>query len=183
MTSGDAAAIRFSPSNPDIVYLGIEVNMHSLYRSEDGGRSWKLHHLFDHAKDIAVHPKNPDIVFLNESGYVWRTNTGEKLLSDRLILESSPLAMVLDSPYGFGPPDTSWSSVVISLSDPNVVYVARKGGEQDDPEKDRQEGSSKGFQLRTDSSINLSGLKTKSRLSFALRMAVCLSRRLTTSFL
>ena len=53
--------------------------------------------------------------------------------------------MVLDSPYGFGPPDTSWSSVVISLSDPNVVYVARKGGEQDDPEKDRQEGSSKGF--------------------------------------
>ncbi len=144
ISSGDAAAIRFSPSNPDIVYLGIEVNMHSLYRSEDGGRSWNLHHLFDHAKDIAVHPKDPDIVFLNESGYVWRTNTGEKLLSDRLILESSPMAMVLESPYGFGPPDTSWSSVVISLSDPNVVYVARKGGGQGDPRKDRQEDSSKG---------------------------------------
>jgi photosystem II stability/assembly factor-like uncharacterized protein len=128
MRSGDAAAIRFSPSDPDIVYLGIEVNMHSLYRSEDGGRLWKQLHLFDHAKDIAVHPRNPDLVFLNESGYVWRTNTGEQRLSDRLILESSPFAMVLESPYGFGHSETSWSSVVISLRDPNVVYVAMKGG-------------------------------------------------------
>ena len=131
MRSGDAAAIRFSPSDPDILYLGIEVNMHSLYRSEDGGHSWKLLHLFDHAKDIAVHPRDPDIVFLNESGYVWRTDTWTLGAASRLILESSPLGMVLESPYGFGPSETSWSSVVISLSDPNVVYVAMKGGGQD----------------------------------------------------
>jgi len=162
MNSGDAAAIRFSPSNPDIVYLGIEVNMHSLYRSDDAGHSWERLHVFDHAKDIAVHPENPDVVFLNESGYVWRTNTGEKLLSDRLILESSDLAMVLESPYGFGPPETSWSSVVISMNNPNVVYVAMKGGGQDDPLMERQEGSSKrsSAQERLLSQLKLDGTKT-----------------------
>jgi len=40
MKSGDVANIAFSPSNPNIVYLGIEVNVHSLYKSTDGGRKW-----------------------------------------------------------------------------------------------------------------------------------------------
>ena len=127
MRSGDAAAIRFSPSDPDIVYLGIEVNRHSLYRSADGGHSWDRIHSFDHAKDLAIHPTNPDIVFLNESHYVWRTDTGGTIPSARQLREGTAFSQVLESPYGFGPDTTSWSSIEISLSDPNVVYVSMKG--------------------------------------------------------
>jgi photosystem II stability/assembly factor-like uncharacterized protein len=128
MQSGDVANIVFSPSNPEIVYLGMEVNAHSLYKSSDGGRKWDRIHTFDHAKDLAVHPNNPDIVFLNDSHAVWKTTTGGEGRSRKEFLSDSALEVVLTSPYGYGPSVTSFSTIDIAPSDPSVVYVAMKGG-------------------------------------------------------
>lgn len=81
--------IRYSPSNPAIVYAvtGISENVISdfsrfrkglgVFRSEDGGDSWRPvnHGLEDttlNMFDLAVHPHNPDIVYvatLNEGIY------------------------------------------------------------------------------------------------------------------
>ena len=128
MQSGDVANIVFSPSNPEVVYLGIEVNAHSLYKSSDGGRKWDRIHIFDHAKDLAVHPNNPDIVFLNDSHAVWKTTTGGEVRSTKELRSESALEVVLTSPYGYGPSETSFSTIDIAPSDPSVVYVAMKGG-------------------------------------------------------
>lgn len=39
--SGEVAEIVIAPSNPDIMYAGFEVNVHSLYKSTDGGKTWR----------------------------------------------------------------------------------------------------------------------------------------------
>lgn len=132
MKSGDVANIAFSPSNPNIVYLGIEVNVHSLYKSTDGGRKWHKVHIFDHAKDLAVHPNNPDVVFLNDSRDVWRTASGGEGKSVAAFQPGYPFEVVLSTRYGWGPPETSFSTVDIAPSDPSVVYVAMKGGKGSD---------------------------------------------------
>ena len=94
MKSGDVANIAFSPSNPNIVYLGSEVNVHSLYKSTDGGRKWHKIHIFDHAKDLAVHPNNPDVVFLNDSRDVRRRNDSRDLTNRQLLKWSTETRMV-----------------------------------------------------------------------------------------
>ena len=122
MQSGEAANVVYSPSDPEVLYLGIEANTQSIYRSSDGGRSWSLLHFYGHAKDVTVHPENPDIVFYTDSQGIWRTTTGGSVGNlntsfQRVMMHSLPA----------GPPQTSISSVVIAPSNPNVVYASIKG--------------------------------------------------------
>ena len=128
MQSGDAANIVYSPSDPDVLYLGIEVNTHSMYKSTDGGRTWALIHTDDHAKDVAVHPTNPDVAFVTDSQKVWRTNTGGKtVIPSPKGTPPGGFARVLEHRFPAGPPQTSFSSVVVAPSNPNVVYASIKG--------------------------------------------------------
>ena len=63
--------IGISPSNPLRIYATVDAKENGgLYRSEDGGESWRLIHsnyrIWGRAGDFAelkVHPKNPDILF------------------------------------------------------------------------------------------------------------------------
>lgn len=63
--------VGISPSNPNRLYATVEANENAgIYRSEDGGESWKLVHtnerVYGRASDFAelkIHPDNPDIVF------------------------------------------------------------------------------------------------------------------------
>lgn len=63
-------AVAVAPSNPKVVYALFEMSSPALYRSEDGGESWKLmsndHSMAERAPyytRIAVMPDNPNEIF------------------------------------------------------------------------------------------------------------------------
>ena len=114
--SGEVANFAISPTSPNVVYMAIEVNVHSAYRSDDFGDTWTQLHLSDHAKDIAVPPTDPAIAFLADSHSLLRTSTGEPESFEEIVTGDD-----------YGPAAASFSSVVVSLSEPNVVYTAQKG--------------------------------------------------------
>ncbi|MBM3946717.1 MAG: hypothetical protein FJ315_04880, partial [SAR202 cluster bacterium] len=127
MQSGDVANIAVSPSNPDVMYLGIEVNAHTAYKSVDGGRSWRRIHFGDHAKDIAVHPRDPAIAFVADSTTIWRTTNGGEGPT-HVVGPPRGFQQVLKHAFPPGPPQTSFSTVVVAPSNPSVVYAAVPGG-------------------------------------------------------
>ncbi len=78
-------AVAINQSNPDILWVGTgEGNTRNstsigggLYKSIDGGRSWKLAGLAhsERINRIALHPHNPDIVYVAALGTLWGENT------------------------------------------------------------------------------------------------------------
>ena len=78
--------IAVAPSNPDIVWVGTgEVQpRHSgpafagtgVFKSVDAGRTWQHMGLVDthHIGKIAIHPTNPEVVFVAAMGHSWTPN-------------------------------------------------------------------------------------------------------------
>ena len=81
MSIGDIAV---APSNPDVVWVGTgEANNRQssswgdgVYRSLDGGRTWKAAGLGDtrHIGRVVIHPANPDVVYVAAVGHLWGSN-------------------------------------------------------------------------------------------------------------
>lgn len=81
-SSASIGAIAVAPSDPNVVYAGtgehsVRANMvfhgDGLYKSTDGGRTWKHCGLL-HSRYIAairIHPQNPDILFVAVQGDVY----------------------------------------------------------------------------------------------------------------
>jgi photosystem II stability/assembly factor-like uncharacterized protein len=77
-------AIAINQSNPDIIWVGTgESNVRNstsigggIYKSVDGGQSWSLAGLPDSERidRIALHPDNPDIVYVAALGTLWGPN-------------------------------------------------------------------------------------------------------------
>jgi len=77
-------AIAINQSNPDIIWVGTgEGNVRNstsigggLFKSIDGGKSWKLMGLADSERinRIALHPTNPDIAYVAAMGTLWGPN-------------------------------------------------------------------------------------------------------------
>ncbi|HAJ06129.1 MAG TPA: hypothetical protein DCL76_06200 [Chloroflexi bacterium] len=77
LRAGEYTAIQIAPSNPDIVYAGIDSNDMSLYKSIDKGETWKLIHITGHTSGIAVSPTDPDVVvYTNLEGPMHRSVDG-----------------------------------------------------------------------------------------------------------
>ncbi len=77
-------AVAVAPSDPNIVWVGTgEANPRNsvswgdgVYRSTDGGQTWKnmgLKKTFQIGR-IAIHPKNPNIVYVGALGRLWGSN-------------------------------------------------------------------------------------------------------------
>lgn len=80
--TGSVGAVAVSESNPNIVYVGMGehavrgVMTHhgdGVYKSTDAGKTWKKIGLesTQHIARIAIHPKNPDIVFVAAQGALY----------------------------------------------------------------------------------------------------------------
>jgi len=74
--------VSIDPSNPGTVWVGSGENNNQrsvaygdgVYKSEDGGKSWKNMGLKDseHIAEILIHPTNSNIIFVAAYGPVWR---------------------------------------------------------------------------------------------------------------
>ena len=78
-------AVAVAPSDETIIYVGegentmrgnVSEGLGGMWRSEDGGKSWKNIGLKDgrHIIRIVIHPKNPDIVWAAVMGHLFGPN-------------------------------------------------------------------------------------------------------------
>ena len=121
--------VALAPSNPDIVWLGSGVNLKKprnfthpgtgVFRSDDGGETWKNMglHDSDHIGEIAVHPKDPNIVFVAALGHFWTPNENRGLF--RTTDGGKTWEHVL-----FINEQTGANDVVIAPSDPDIIYAS-----------------------------------------------------------
>jgi len=121
---GDMA---IAPSNPDILWVGTGepasgrflLMGDGVYRSTDSGKTWKNMGLrkSGHIGRIAIHPKNPDIVYVaavgfhfsfNEERGLFKTEDGGKTWKKSLFISDKVGAV----------------EVALNPADPNVLYAA-----------------------------------------------------------
>ncbi len=125
--TGSVGAIEVSESDPNVVYVGmgeqtVRGNVShgdGVYKSVDGGKSWKFLGLGDTRQigRIRIHPKNPDIAYVAAIGHLWagndergvfRTNDGGKTWKKILFRDK----------------DTGANEIILDPSNPNVVYAS-----------------------------------------------------------
>jgi photosystem II stability/assembly factor-like uncharacterized protein len=129
--TGSIGAIEVSDSHPDVIYVGtgsaaIRSNViigRGLYKSTDAGRTWQFMGLKDAGQigSIAVHPANPDIVWLAAMGSpfgpnaergIYKTTDGGKTWKKTLFVNE----------------DTGGRVVAMNWSNPNEVYAGMYRG-------------------------------------------------------
>jgi photosystem II stability/assembly factor-like uncharacterized protein len=120
-------AVAVAPSDESIVYVGegentmrgnVSEGLGGIWRSEDGGKSWKNIGLKDgrHIIRIVIHPRNPDVVWVavmghlfgpNEERGVYKTTDGGKTWKRTLFINNQ----------------TGCSDLVMESGNPNVFYA------------------------------------------------------------
>jgi hypothetical protein len=123
-TIGD---VTVSPSNPDIVWVGTgeQNNRQSsswgngVYKSTDAGKTWTNMGLRDshHIGRIAIHPTNPDIVYVAAVGHLWGPNKERGLFRTTDGGKTWTNTKFIDDNTGF-------VDVAIDLQSPNTLYAA-----------------------------------------------------------
>ena len=73
--------LTIDPNNPSTIWVGTGENVagrhvaygDGVYKSEDGGSSWKNMGLkaSEHISEIIVHPDNPDVIWVASQGPLW----------------------------------------------------------------------------------------------------------------
>jgi photosystem II stability/assembly factor-like uncharacterized protein len=120
-------AIALDPKNPSTVWVGTGENNsqrsvsygNGVYRSDDGGRSWKNAGLktSEHIGRIAIDPKDSNVVYVAAQGPLWgpggerglfKTTDGGKTWKNVLNISEN----------------TGFTDVAIDPQDPNTVYAA-----------------------------------------------------------
>ncbi len=119
-------AIAVQPDNPDVVYVGTGEGAvrnsisfgDGLYKSIDGGKTWKLMGLKDSERfgRIAIHPANPQIVLAAAMGHAFGPNT------ERGVFRSTDGGATWARTL-FVNETTGASDVAIDPKDPNIVYA------------------------------------------------------------
>jgi len=119
--------VTLDPSNPEIVWIGTGENNggrhigfgDGVYRSEDGGSSWKNMGLesSEHISKISVHPTNSNIVWVAAQGPLWSSG-GERGVY-KTIDAGKTWKIVLETDEWTGATD-----LLIDPRNPNLLYAA-----------------------------------------------------------
>lgn len=121
--------IALAPSNSEVIYLGTGESLkksrnftmpgNGVYRSTDGGETWKHCGLDDswHIGEIAVHSTDPDIAIVAVMGHFWSTNEQRGVY--RTVDGGKTWEHVL-----YVDEKTGANDVVISPSDPKIMYAS-----------------------------------------------------------
>ena len=88
-----------------------------VFRSDDGGKTWRNTGLPDsyHIGEVAVHPQNPDVVFVAVLGHFWSTN------DNRGVYRTVDGGQTWEH-FLYVNERTGANDVVISPSNPDVIY-------------------------------------------------------------
>lgn len=119
--------LAIAPSDTNQVWAGTgEPNSRNtiepgggIYKSTDGGRSWKLMGLekTQHIGRIVVHPTNPNIVYVAALGAAWKSNPERGLYKTTDGGATWTLSKFIDDSTGF-------VDVAMDPSNPEVLYAA-----------------------------------------------------------
>jgi len=125
--TGSVGAIAVADSDPNIVYVGMgepcvrgnASNGDGVYKSVDGGKTWKNLGLQDtyHIGAVRVHPKNPDIVYVAAMGHLWGPN------EQRGVFRSTDGGVTWKQVYTRGP-NAGAVDLAMDPGNPRVLYAA-----------------------------------------------------------
>ncbi len=141
--------VQVSRSDPNIVWVGTgEANPRNssswgdgVYKSTDGGKTWKnmgLKNIFQTGR-IAIHPENPDIVYVGALGRLWGPNEDRGLYKTTDGGKTWEKVLYIDDKTGV-------IDVQMNPASPDTLLVAtyerqRDGFDGNDPAKKFGEGS------------------------------------------
>ncbi|HLF62877.1 MAG TPA: hypothetical protein VI603_03955 [Saprospiraceae bacterium] len=119
--------VTIDPNNPNIVWVGTGENVggrhvgfgDGIYRSKDGGKSWKNMGLknSEHISKVIIHPYNSDMVWVASQGPLWSEG------GDRGFFKSVDGGVTWKKTLG----DNMWTGVTdiaLDPNDPNRLYAA-----------------------------------------------------------
>jgi len=124
---GTIGAIAVAPSDPNVVYVGTgEAQVRGvttshgdgMYRSEDGGATWRHVGLRDsrYVAAVRVHPADPDTVWVAAQGELWGPNETRGVYKSTDGGETWTRTLFVDA-------DTGCSSLVVDQVNPRVLYA------------------------------------------------------------
>ena len=151
--TGSVGDVVVSPSNPDIIYVGTGEGLqrpdlsvgNGMYRSADGGRSWK-HIGLDNVQQIgglAIDPNNPDRVFVAALGHPYGPNPERGVY--RTLDGGQTWEKVL-----YKDENTGAIQVTLDPKDPNTIYADMWAGRQGPWENGAWNGKESGLFKSTD---------------------------------
>jgi photosystem II stability/assembly factor-like uncharacterized protein len=126
-STSSIGAIAVSEANPSVIYVGsgeacIRGNISygdGVYKSTDGGKSWKNLGLKDtrHIARVLVHPRNPDLVYVAALGHAYGPNT------ERGVFRSSDGGKTWEKVL-YRDDKTGAIDLTFDPHNPNVLYAA-----------------------------------------------------------
>jgi photosystem II stability/assembly factor-like uncharacterized protein len=118
--------IALEPGNPDVIWAGTgEGNPRNsvsfgdgVYRSTDGGKTWKHMGLRDSntISKVIMHPRNPDIVYVAAIGHVWGPNEERGVFMTTDGGKTWQKTLYIDNLHGA-------SDMEIDPQNPNILYA------------------------------------------------------------
>ncbi|HEX2269192.1 MAG TPA: hypothetical protein VHH35_06645 [Pyrinomonadaceae bacterium] len=118
--------IALAPNNPDVVWVGTgESNVRNsvsfgdgVYKSTDGGKTWQHMGLKDSERisAIAVHPQNPDIVYIGALGHAFGPNEERGVFMTTDGGKTWTKTLYIDNQHGVADLD-------IDPMNPNILYA------------------------------------------------------------
>ncbi len=119
--------LTIDQSNPNVIWVGTGENVggrhvaygDGIYKSEDGGMSWKNMGLkeSEHISKIIIHPKDPDVLWVAAQGPLWNPG-GERGVFKTTDGGQNWVKLLGDEEF------TGATDIIIDPRDPNLLYAA-----------------------------------------------------------
>lgn len=124
---GSIGAVAVAPSDESVLYVGegentmrgnVSEGLGGMWRSDDGGKSWKNIGLKDgrHIIRIVVHPKNPDILWVAVMGHLFGPNEERGVYKSTDGGKSWKRTLYVNN-------QTGCSDLVMEPGNPHVLYA------------------------------------------------------------
>jgi photosystem II stability/assembly factor-like uncharacterized protein len=124
--TGSVGALAIAPSRPETVFAGMGEHAirgntshgDGVYRSDDGGETWRHMGLADtrQISNIIVHPTDPDLVYVAALGHAWGANEERGIFRSRNGGTTWEKVLYMNEDVGAG-------DLEMDPSDPNILYA------------------------------------------------------------
>jgi photosystem II stability/assembly factor-like uncharacterized protein len=128
LQTGSVGDIAVAPTDPNVIYVGMGEHAprgvmtfsgDGIYKSTDGGKSWK--HLglekTQHISDVVVHPKDADIAWVAAQGALHGPSADRGIYKTRDGGKSWKKVLFVDE-------QTGASSLSVDVNNPRILYAA-----------------------------------------------------------